>query len=97
MSKRTSLLGWSRPSERLTREEIAVLDKATVPTEPPAKPPWNKGGGPQRMVSKDLLTFGWSLKCPTCGFKVTGNGQPHPGQRLARCGRCKEVLVLGGG
>ena len=96
MAKRTSLLGRSRPSEKLTREEITALDKATVP-EPPAKPPWTNGGGPQRMVRKDLLTFRWSLECPGCGFKVTGNGQPQPGQRLARCGRCKVVLVLGGG
>ena len=98
MAKRTSLLGRSRPNERLTREQIAALDKVTLPPEPPAKPPWTNGGGaPQRMVRKDLLTFCWSLECPGCGFKVTGNGQPHPGQRLARCGRCKEVLVLGSG
>ena len=96
MAKRTSLLGRSRPSEKLTREEITALDKATVP-EPPAKPPGKKGGGTQRMVRKDLLKFHWSLECPGCGFKVTGNGQPQPGQRLARCGRCKLVLVLGGG
>ena len=68
MAKRTSLLGRSRPSERLTREEIAALDKVTLPPEPPPKPPGNKG-----------------------------DGQPKPGQRLARCGRCKVVLVLGGG
>ena len=97
MAKRTSLLGRSRPSERLTREEIAVLDKVTLPPEPPAKPPGKNGGGPQRMVPKDLLTFRWSLECPGCGFKVTGDGQPQTGQRLARCGRCKLVLVLGGG
>ena len=76
MAKRTSLLGWSRPSERLTREEIAVLDKVTLPPEPPAKPLGKNGGGPQRMVPKDLLTFRWSLECPGCGFKVTGDGQP---------------------
>ena len=97
MSIRTSLLGRSRPSERLTREEIAALDKATLPTTPLAKPPGKSGGGPQRMVRKDLLTFRWSLECPGCDFKVTGNGQPRPGQHLARCGRCKEVLILGGG
>ena len=97
MAPKTSLLGRSRPSERLTREEIAALDKATLPTTPLAKPPGKSGGGPQRMVPKDLLTFGWSLECPACGFKVTGNGQPQSGQRLARCGRCKVVLVLGGG
>ena len=97
MAKRTSLLGRSRPSERLTREEIAVLDKVTLPPEPPAKPPGKNGGSPQRMVPKNLLTFHWSLECPACGFKVTGDGQPQTGQRLARCGRCKLVLVLGGG
>ena len=97
MSIKTSLLGRSRPSEKLTREDVVALDKATLSPETPAKPPWKNGGGPQRMVPKDLLTFRWSLECPGCGFKVTGDGQPQPGQRLARCGRCKLVLVLGSG
>ena len=98
MTNRNSLLGRSMPREKLTREEIAALDKVvTVPPAPPAKPPGKKGGGPQRMVRKDLLKFHWSLECPGCGFKVNGDGQPKPGQRLARCGRCKVVLVLGGG
>ena len=97
MTNKTSLLGRSRPRERLTREEIAALDGATVPPVPPVKPPGKKGGGTRRMVRKDLLKFHWSLECPGCGFKVTGNGQPRPGQRLARCGRCRLVLVLGGG
>ena len=39
MTNRNSLLGRSRPREKLTREEIAALDKATVPPAPPAKPP----------------------------------------------------------
>ena len=68
---------------------------ATTPAKP--KPPGKNGGGQQRMVRRDLLQFRWSLECPSCGFKVTGEGQPQPGQRLARCGRCKVVLVLGGG
>ena len=100
MTNRNLLLGRSKPSEKLTRDEIAALDKVTVPpvpTTPSAKPPGKKGGGPQRMVRRDLLQFRWSLECPGCGFKVTGDGQPQPGQRLARCGRCKLVLVLGGG
>ena len=102
MTNRNSLLGRSKPGDRLTREEIAALDKVTAP-EPrpqpaskPEKPPGKKGGGQQRMVRRDLLKFRWSLECPGCGFKLTGEGQPQPGQRLARCGRCKVVLVLGG-
>ena len=39
MAKRTSQLGRSRPSEKLTREEIAALDKVTLPPETPARPP----------------------------------------------------------
>ena len=102
MANRNALLGRSRPREKLTREEITALDKATVPPAPattPAKPkpPGNRDGGQQRMVRRDLLKFRWSLDCPGCGFKVTGEGQPQPGQRLARCGCCKVVLVLGGG
>ena len=98
MTNRNLLLGRSKPSEKLTREEIAALDQVTVPP-PPAKPkpPGKKVGGQQRMVRRDLLKFRWSFECPGCGFKVTGEGQPKPGQRLARCGRCKVGLVLGGG
>ena len=103
MSNRNSLLGRSRLSEKLTREEVAALDKVTVPAVPPAlptkqpaKPPGMKGGGTQRKVKRDLLKFRWSIECPDCGFKVTGNGQPRPGQRLARCGRCKVTLFLAG-
>ena len=97
MTNRNLLLGRSKPREKLTREEIAALDRVTAAPAPPAKPPGKKDGGPQRMVRRDLLKFRWSLECPGCGFKVTGDGRPQPGQRLARCGRCKLVLVLGGG
>ena len=102
MTNRNSLLGRSRPREKLSKEEIAALEAAMPeprpqPASKPAKPAGKKGGGPQQMVRRDLLKFRWSLECPGCGFKVTGGGQPQPGQRLARCGRCKLVLVLGGG
>ena len=102
MTNRNSLLGRARPKEKLSKEEIAALEAAMPeprpqPASKPAKPVGKKGGGPQRMVRRDLLQFRWSLECPGCGFKVTGDGQPKPGQRLARCGRCKVVLVLGGG
>ena len=96
MTRRNLLLGRSKPSEKLTGEEIAALDQVTAPPAPPAKPPGKKGGGAQQMVRRDLLKFRWSFECPGCGFKVTGEGQTKPGQRLARCGRCKVVLVLGG-
>ena len=104
MTNRNSLLGRSKAREKLTREELAALDKVTappvppaLPTKQPAKPPEQKSGGTQRKVRKDLLKFRWSIECPGCGFKVTGNGQPRPGQRLARCGRCPVALFLGGG
>ena len=96
------LLGRSKSGERLSRHEIAALDEVAAPPAPPpmqprSQTPPKKGGGQQRTVRRDLLKFRWSLECPGCGFKVTGEGQPQPGQRLARCGRCKLVLVLGGG
>ena len=88
MANRNALLGRSRPREKLTREEITALDKATVPPAPattPAKPkpPGNRGGGQQRMVRRDLLKFRWSLECPGCGFKVTGEW-PAPARAKAR-------------
>ncbi len=99
MTNRNLLLGRSKPSEKLSRAEIAALDQAAAPPAPPAKPKTTgkKGAGQQRTVRRDLLKFRWSLECPGCGFKVNGEGQPRPGQRLARCGRCKVVLFLGGG
>ena len=96
MTNRASQLGRSRPSEKLTREDVVALDKATLSPETPPLPPGNQGSGLKLKVRKDLLKFRWSLECPGCGFKVTGDGQPQLGQRLARCGRCKLVLVLGG-
>ena len=104
MTNRNLLLGRSKPSEKLTREEIAALDQATVPPASPAPPTKpakatgkTGGGHQQRTVARNILKFRWSLDCPGCGFKVSGEGQPKPGQRLARCGRCKVVLVMGGG
>ena len=98
MTNRNLLLGRSKLSEKLTRAEIAALDQEAAPPRPPGqpKPSGKKGGGWQRTVRRDLLKFRWSLECPGCGFKVTGEGQPKNGQRLARCGRFKVVLVLGG-
>ena len=58
-------------------------------------PQGDNGAGPKLTVPRDLLKFRWSLECPGCGFKVNGDGQPQPGQRLARCGRCKLIILLG--
>ena len=50
MTNRNALLGRSRPREKLTREEIAALDEATVPPVPPAKPP-----GASRFLHSDVV------------------------------------------
>ena len=101
MTNRNRLLGRPRPSEKLSREEIAALDRMGVTpetppttTREPAKPPSAKGNGIQRKINKKLLKFHWTTECPDCGFKVGGIGQPQRGQRLAKCGRCKAVLFL---
>ena len=99
MANRNSLLGRSRLTERLTKEEKAALDRTTTapaPTPPPANPPQNKTGAKQTNVRKDQLQFRWTVECPECGFKVAGDGQPQAGQRMARCGRCKVHLFLEG-
>ena len=77
MAKRTSLLGRSRPSEKLTGDEIAVLDKVALPPGPPAKPPENRGSGLKLKVRKDLLKFRWSLECPGCGFRSPAMANPN--------------------
>ena len=71
---RTSLYLSYPPRRRRSNRRSRMSRRAVVPSE---------------RSSKDLLKFRWSIECPDCGFKVTGNGQPQPGQRLARCGRCK--------
>ena len=70
---------------------------ADQPKKTPGKPTTPKNGPVIHKVRRDQLSFRWSADCPACGFKVVGNGHPNPGQRLARCGRCKVTLVLEGG
>ena len=50
MTNRNSLLGRSRPRGKLTREEIAALDEATVPPAPAAKSP-----GASRFLHSDVV------------------------------------------
>ena len=48
MTNRNLLLGRSKPSEKLSREEIVALDRVTAPPALPAKPPKPESteGGP---------------------------------------------------
>jgi predicted RNA-binding Zn-ribbon protein involved in translation (DUF1610 family) len=46
------------------------------------------------QVSAKAVSFHWSAPCPSCGRKVTGQGIPQSGQRLARCGGCRSQLYL---
>ena len=98
MAKRTSLLGRSRPSERLTKEEIAVLDKVTLPPEPPPKPRWEEwwwsaADGPQGPADVSMeprvpwLRFQGHRRWPaparaTSGEVRTLQSGPRPGRRV---------------
>ena len=108
MSNRNSLLGRSRPEDRLSKADREALERATKepapsqapPKLPPAKPapagntrtPANVGK--DGTVRQDQLRFHWTTECPACGFKVAGNGNPQAGQRLARCGHCKLNIFM---
>ncbi|KKZ13623.1 MAG: hypothetical protein TQ37_03945 [Candidatus Synechococcus spongiarum 15L] len=105
MTNRKSLLGRSRPADRLSKSDREALERAAAepaPESPPAKaspakntaPPAN--AGKEASVRKSQLKFHWTAECPACGFKVAGGGNPQPGQRLARCGRCKLNIYLKG-
>ena len=84
MTNRNVLLGRSKLSEKLTREEIAALDQVTVPPAPAANPPGKNGGGPQRMVRRDLLKFRWSLRVPW--LRLQGHRR-RPARSRATSGR----------
>lgn len=100
MTNRNSLLGRSRPEDRLSRAQREALEGAvqeaaakSPPAEAAAATP-AANAGKQGRVSKSQLKFHWTTECPACGFKVVGIGDPQPGQRLARCGRCKMAIFL---
>ncbi len=103
MTNRNSLLGRSRPADRLSKSDREALERAAAEPSsksPPAKaapaknnaPPAN--AGKEGRVGKNQLKFHWTAECPACGSKVAGGGDPQPGQRLARCGRCKLNIFL---
>ena len=110
MTNRNSLLGRSRPADRLSKADREALERAAAepaPTQAPAKPPQAKpapaentprpaNAGKDGTVRQDQLKFHWTTECPACSFKVVGSGNPQQGQRLARCGRCKLNIYLKG-
>ena len=115
MTNKNSLLGRTRPADRLSKADREALERAVAepapkkaPTKPaPARPAPAKAAlarnaaGPTNVgkdgtVRKDQIKFHWTTQCPACGFKVSGSGNPQPGQRLARCGRCKLNIFLKG-
>ena len=104
MNNRNSLLGRSRPADRLSKRDREALDRAAAEPAPkpppaattPATTPAPSSTGKEGKVRKDQLKFHWTTECPACGFKVAGSGAPQPGQRLARCGRCKINIFLTG-
>ena len=71
MTNRNMLLGRSRPREKLSKEEIATLDKVAVPPAPPAKPKptGKKGGGPQRMVRRGDPEVSMEPRVPRLRFQ----------------------------
>ena len=104
MTNRNSLLGRSRPADRLSKSDREALDRADgeqAPKPPPAAKtpattPSPSNAGKEGKVRKNQLKFHWITECPACGFKLGGSGDPKPGQRLARCGRCKLAIFLNG-
>ena len=102
MTNRNTLLGRSRPSERLSKRDRESLERAAE--EPVATPrtakavkadtPIPSNTGKEARIGRDRLKFHWTTECPACGFKVSGSGNPQRGQRLAKCGRCKLALFL---
>ena len=104
MTNRNSLLGRSRPADRLSKTDREALDRVAAEPAPkpppaaktPATTPAPSNAGKEGKVRKNQLKFHWTTECPGCGFKVAGSGDPKPGQRLARCGRCKLAIFLNG-
>lgn len=112
LRNRTSLLGRSRPNDRLSHQEREALERApdAGPPEPrqsrAKSPPAGTAQAPQAQaepasntgrkahIPRSALNYHWTAQCPACGHKITGNRSPEPGQRLARCGRCKLNIHL---
>ena len=96
MVDRNSLLGRSRPSEKLPRKEVAPLDKVTsTPPRPQTEATSTRPVNPKHLkVPAKALNFHWNTPCPSCGRKIAGEGIPTSGQRLARCGGCRPNIYV---
>ena len=57
MTNRNLLLGRSKPSERLSRQEIAALEEVAAPPAPPPRRPQTqpKKGGGQQWTQSHIL------------------------------------------
>ena len=77
MTNINRILGRPRVEEQLSRVEIAALEKDAAPPKPPVNQENVK-------VKSSAITWRWTLVCPQCGFKVSGQGTPKPGDRLSK-------------
>ena len=68
MTNRNLLLGWSKPSDKLTREEIAALDRATVPPRA-AEAAWEEGRWPAADGPQGSAQVSLELGVPRLWFQ----------------------------
>ena len=87
MTNRNKILGLPRAGERLSRSEISSLEKAAAPPKPSVNRENVK-------VKASAVTWRWTVVCPKCGFKASGQGNPKQGERLSKCGGCRRTLYL---
>ena len=74
MTNRNSLLGRSRPADRLSKTDGEALDKAIAEPAPkpppapevPANTPSPSNAGKETKVRKNQLKFHWTTECPAC-------------------------------
>ena len=90
MTNSYRILGRPNAGERLSRAEIATLEEVAPPPKP-QRPSVNRENV---KVKSSVITWRWAVVCPKCGFKLSGQGNPKPGDRLARCGGCRRTLYL---
>ena len=81
MPDRNSLLGRSRPNEKLSKEEIAALDKvtSTPPRPQPASTSAKPVDGKKLRVPAKALNFHWTtLSVLLAAVRLQGRASPSP-------------------